>query len=117
LQFFLHPPDKPDYQLLWIVSGGVRYSGMFAWPAQFAADASGKDVSDQKIWTAITFLTHTLTPSGAKNPRANSIVAKSRFMRHSRLGENHFVDARQERAIDMAIVAGPMAAPLVSDNT
>jgi thiosulfate dehydrogenase len=57
-QFALHPPRKPDYQLFWIVKGGVRYSGMFAWGGQFAPDASGKDVSDEKIWTAVTFLTH-----------------------------------------------------------
>jgi thiosulfate dehydrogenase len=57
-QFALHPPRKPDYQLFWIVRGGVRYSGMFAWGGQFAPDASGKDVSDEKIWTAVTFLTH-----------------------------------------------------------
>jgi mono/diheme cytochrome c family protein len=57
-QFVLLPPDKPDYQLFWIVRGGVRYSGMFAWGGQFSPDANGKDVSDQKIWTVITFLTH-----------------------------------------------------------
>ena len=57
-QFALYPPRKPDYQLFWIAKGGVRYSGMFAWAGQFAPDASGKDISDQKIWTAVTFLTH-----------------------------------------------------------
>jgi hypothetical protein len=57
-QFALHPPSKPDYQLFWIVKGGIRYTGMFAWGGQFAPDASGKDVSDEKIWTAVTFLTH-----------------------------------------------------------
>jgi thiosulfate dehydrogenase len=57
-QFALHPPDKTDYQLFWIVKGGVRYTGMFAWSGQFAPDASGKDVSDERIWTAVTFLTH-----------------------------------------------------------
>jgi len=57
-QFVLHPPRKPDYQLFWLVKGGVRYSGMFAWGGQFAPDSSGKDVSDEKIWTAVTFLTH-----------------------------------------------------------
>jgi len=56
--FALHPPRKPDYQLFWIVQGGVRYSGMFGWAGQFGKDASGKDVSDEKIWTAVTFLTH-----------------------------------------------------------
>jgi len=57
-QFALHPPHKPESQLFWIVKGGVRYSGMFAWGGQFAPDSSGKDVSDEKIWTAVTFLTH-----------------------------------------------------------
>ena len=57
-QFALHVPDKPDYQLFWIIKGGVRYTGMFAWSSQFAPNASGKDVSDEKIWTAVTFLTH-----------------------------------------------------------
>ena len=58
LQFALHPPRKPDYQLFWLVKGGVRYSGMFAWGGQFPPDSTGKDVSDQKIWTVVTFLTH-----------------------------------------------------------
>jgi len=56
--FALHPPGKPDYQLFWIIKGGVRYSGMFVWDGQFGKDASGKDISDEKIWTAVTFLTH-----------------------------------------------------------
>lgn len=56
--FALHPPRKPDYQLFWIVKNGVRYTGMFWWDGQFGKDASGKDVSDEKIWTAVTFLTH-----------------------------------------------------------
>jgi len=55
--FALHPPRKPDYQLFWIVQGDVRYSGMFAWVGQFGNDASGKDISDERIWTALTFLT------------------------------------------------------------
>ena len=58
MQFALHPPHKPDYELFWIVKGGIRYTGMFAWGGQFAPDASGKDVSDEKIWTIVTFLTH-----------------------------------------------------------
>jgi thiosulfate dehydrogenase len=64
-QFALHPPTKPDYQLFWIVRGGVRYTGMFAWGGQFAPDASGHDPSDQKIWTAVTFISHlnSLPPS------------------------------------------------------
>ena len=56
--FALHPPTKPDYQLFWIIKKGVRYSGMFWWEGQFGKDASGKDVSDQKIWTMVTFLKH-----------------------------------------------------------
>jgi mono/diheme cytochrome c family protein len=56
--FALHPPRKPDYQLFWIIKNGVRYSGMFKWDGEFGKDASGKDISDEKIWTAVTFLTH-----------------------------------------------------------
>jgi mono/diheme cytochrome c family protein len=56
--FALHPPHEPDYQLFGIIKGGVRYSGMFWWDGQFGKDASGKDVSDEKIWTAVTFLKH-----------------------------------------------------------
>lgn len=56
--FALHPPRKPDYQLFWIIKGGVRYSGMFKWEGEFGKDASGKDISDEKIWTAVTFLEH-----------------------------------------------------------
>jgi mono/diheme cytochrome c family protein len=57
-QFALHPTQKPDYQLFWIARGGIRYTGMFAWGGQFAPDASGHDPSDDKIWLAVTFLTH-----------------------------------------------------------
>jgi len=56
--FALHPPSKPDNRLFWIIKGGVRYSGMFWWDGSFGKDASGKDVSDEKIWTAVTFLKH-----------------------------------------------------------
>lgn len=55
-QFWKDPPRLPDYQLFWIVKGGVRYSGMFSWDGQWGKDASGNDISDQKIWTAVTFL-------------------------------------------------------------
>ncbi len=54
--FVLHPPSKPDYQLFWIVRGGVRYSGMFWWEGEFGKDASGKGISDENIWKAVTFL-------------------------------------------------------------
>lgn len=58
VQFALHPTRKPPYQLFWIIRGGIRYSGMFAWAGQFSPDSTGKDVSDERIWTAVTFLTH-----------------------------------------------------------
>jgi mono/diheme cytochrome c family protein len=57
-QFALHHPTKPDYQLAWIIQHGVRYSGMFVMQGAFRKDASGRDPSDQKIWTVVTFLTH-----------------------------------------------------------
>jgi mono/diheme cytochrome c family protein len=57
-QFWKAPPQEPDWQLFWIVKYGVRYSGMFAWDGEWGKDAAGNDVSDQKIWTAVTFLTH-----------------------------------------------------------
>jgi len=53
--FALHPPRKPDYQLFWIIKGGVRYSGMFKWDGEFGKDASGRDISDEKIWRAVAF--------------------------------------------------------------
>lgn len=64
-RFAIDPPRKPDYELFWLIKGGVRYSGMFAWDGQFGKDASGKDISDDRIWTAVTFLTHlnTLPPA------------------------------------------------------
>ncbi len=57
-QFALHHPSKPDYQLFWIAEHGVRYSGMFVMKGAFHKDAFGKDPSDEKIWTLVTFLTH-----------------------------------------------------------
>jgi hypothetical protein len=49
------------------VKNGVRYSGMFAWDGQWGKDSTGKDVTDQKIWTTVTFLKHldSLPPSVA----------------------------------------------------
>jgi len=57
-QFALHHPVKPDYQLFWIAEHGVRYSGMFAMKDAFGKDASGRNPSDENIWTVVTFLTH-----------------------------------------------------------
>lgn len=56
-RFALHPPqaglstflDREERCLLY------RHVCM---GRQFALDASGKDVSDEKIWTAVTFLAH-----------------------------------------------------------
>lgn len=57
-QFALHHPTKPDYQLAWIVQHGVRYSGMFVMQGAFRRDSLGRDPSDERIWTVVTFLTH-----------------------------------------------------------
>ncbi len=46
-QFARTPPRKPDWQLYWIVTHGVRYSGMAAW---------GNQVPDSTIWQVVTFL-------------------------------------------------------------
>jgi mono/diheme cytochrome c family protein len=66
-QFALHHPKKPDYQLAWIALHGVRYSGMFVMEGSFRKDSLGHDPSNEKIWTAVTFLTHldSLPPSVA----------------------------------------------------
>jgi mono/diheme cytochrome c family protein len=40
-------PDRPDWQLFWIVKHGVRYSGMAAWDGE---------IHDEKIWQVVTFL-------------------------------------------------------------
>lgn len=45
-------------ELFWIAEHGVRYSGMFVMKGAFRKDASGRDPSDEKIWTMVTFLTH-----------------------------------------------------------
>jgi mono/diheme cytochrome c family protein len=58
LQFALHHPTKPDYQLFWIAEHGVRYSGMFVMKGAYFKDASGRDPADERIWTAVMFLTH-----------------------------------------------------------
>jgi len=46
-QFARTPPRKPEWQLYWIVTRGVRYSGMAAW---------GGQVADSTIWQVVTFL-------------------------------------------------------------
>jgi thiosulfate dehydrogenase len=46
-QFASDPPDKPDWQMFWIVKNGIRYSGMGAWDGE---------VPDDKIWQVVTFL-------------------------------------------------------------
>jgi thiosulfate dehydrogenase len=46
-QFGFEHPQKPDWQMFWIVKNGVRYSGMGAWDRQ---------LPDEKIWQVVTFL-------------------------------------------------------------
>ena len=46
-QFALNAPDRPDWQLFWIVKHGVRYSGMAPWDGE---------IPDEKIWQVVTFL-------------------------------------------------------------
>jgi mono/diheme cytochrome c family protein len=46
-QFASEPPDKPEWQIFWIVKNGVRYSGMGAWDGE---------IPDEKIWQVVTFL-------------------------------------------------------------
>ena len=45
-QFAEEPPNKPDWQLFWVVNG-VRYSGMGVW---------GGLAPGEKIWQVATFL-------------------------------------------------------------
>lgn len=47
-QFDSEPPQKPDWQLFWIVKHGVRYSAM----------SGNAQMGDQKIWNVATFLSH-----------------------------------------------------------
>jgi thiosulfate dehydrogenase len=51
-QFGSEPPDKPDWQMFWIVQNGIRYSGMGAW---------GGEVTDERIWQVVTFLANLRT--------------------------------------------------------
>lgn len=46
-QFDLEPPAQPDWQLFWIVTHGVRYSGMGAWEGLMSTDDR---------WRVVTFL-------------------------------------------------------------
>jgi mono/diheme cytochrome c family protein len=54
-QFAKNPPQKPDWQLFWIIRNGVRYSGMSAWDRQWHND---EKVSDDHIWKVVLFLSH-----------------------------------------------------------
>lgn len=46
-QFGERAPGKPDWQLVWIVRNGVRYSGMGGWAGQ---------LPDADLWRLATFL-------------------------------------------------------------
>ena len=48
-------PQLPDWQLFWLVNNGVRYSGMSTWDSAWHHD---KAISDDRIWKAVTFLSH-----------------------------------------------------------
>lgn len=56
-RFAPHGPTLTEDQLYWIIKNGVRYSGMFVWGGQFK-DSTGRDISDERIWLAVTFLHH-----------------------------------------------------------
>jgi hypothetical protein len=47
-QFAQSPPQQPDWQLLWILRHGIRYSGMGAWREAM--------LSDKEAWEVVTFL-------------------------------------------------------------
>lgn len=53
-----HPPVEPDWQLYWFVKYGIRYSAMFAWDKQWGKDSTGRDITDERIWTVVTLLKH-----------------------------------------------------------
>lgn len=56
-QFAQAPPKKPDWQLLWIVRHGIRYSGMGAWREDM--------LPDKEAWEIVSFLSRlsTLPPA------------------------------------------------------
>ena len=47
--FLKDAPDMEENQNFYIIKHGVRWSGMPAW---------GNTLSDQQIWTLVTFLSH-----------------------------------------------------------
>jgi len=51
-QFASEPPNKPDWQLFWIVKHGVRYSGM---------GGVSDEMADERVWKVATFLSHIKT--------------------------------------------------------
>ena len=48
-QFGQQPPQRPDWQLYWVIKNGVRYTGMAAWDQL---------LPDHDVWTIVTFLSH-----------------------------------------------------------
>jgi mono/diheme cytochrome c family protein len=51
-QFDSEPPQRPDWELFWIVKHGVRYSGMAAWEGE---------LPEHDMWMVVTFLSHLRT--------------------------------------------------------
>ncbi|MGH9712432.1 MAG: c-type cytochrome [Candidatus Acidiferrales bacterium] len=58
-QFFKNAPDMPDNQNFYVVRHGIRWTGMPGW---------GNTLSEQQIWTVVTFLSHSekLPPAALK---------------------------------------------------
>lgn len=58
-QFFTEAPDMPDNQNFYVTQHGTRWTGMPTW---------GKTLSEQQIWTVVTFLSHVerLPPAALK---------------------------------------------------
>ena len=48
-QFRSEPPQRPDWEIHWIVRNGIRNTGMGAWLHL---------MSDEQIWTVATFVSH-----------------------------------------------------------
>ena len=48
-QFATEPPNRPEWQIYWIVKNGIRNTGMGAW---------SQLMTDDQIWKVSGFLSH-----------------------------------------------------------
>jgi mono/diheme cytochrome c family protein len=48
-QFATEPPNRPDWQIYWIVRNGIRNTGMGAWKQL---------LTDDQIWQVTGFVSH-----------------------------------------------------------